>query len=40
MKAAKDVTLSPKTEIAGKFYLKNGAEIFRENPDSVNYLYR
>ena len=34
------VTLSPKTEMARKFHLKNGAEMFRENPDSVNYLYR
>ena len=34
------VTLSPKTEMARKFHLKNGAEIFRENPDTVNYLYR
>jgi hypothetical protein len=34
------VTLSPKTEIARRFHLKNGAEVFRENPDTVNYLYR
>jgi hypothetical protein len=34
------VTLSPKTEMARKFHLKNGAEIYRENTDSVNYLYR
>lgn len=34
------VTLSPKTEMARKFHLKNGAEVFRENPDTVNYLYR
>lgn len=34
------VTLSPKTEMARKFHLKNGAEMFRENPDTVNYLYR
>ena len=34
------VTLSPKTEMARKFHLKNGAEIFRENPDTVNYLYK
>jgi hypothetical protein len=32
------VTLSPKTEMARKFHLKNGAEVFRENPEtSVNY---
>jgi RNA-splicing ligase RtcB len=34
------VTLSPKTEMARKFHLKNGAEIYRENPDTVNYLYK
>jgi hypothetical protein len=34
------VTLSPKTEMARKFHLKNGAEVFRENPDTVNYLYK
>lgn len=33
------VTLSPKTEMARKFHLKNGAEVYRENPDTVNYLY-
>ena len=34
------VTLSPKTEMARKFHLKNGAEVYRENPETVNYLYR
>jgi hypothetical protein len=34
------VTLSPKTEMAREFHLKNGAEVYRENPDTVNYLYR
>ena len=34
------VTLSPKTEMARKFHLKNGAEVFRENEDSVNYEYK
>jgi len=34
------VTLSPKTEMAREFHLKNGAEVFRENLDTVNYLYR
>jgi hypothetical protein len=34
------VTLSPKTEMAERFHLKNGAEKWRENPDSVNYRYR
>lgn len=33
------VTLSPKTEMARKFHLKNGAEVFRENDDTVNYEY-
>ncbi len=33
------VTLSPKTEMARRFHLKNGAEVYRENPTSVNYLY-
>lgn len=33
------VTLSPKTEIARRFHLKNGAIIFRENVDSINYEY-
>lgn len=34
------VTLSPKTEMAKNFHLKNGAEIYRENSDTVNYLYK
>lgn len=34
------VTLSPKTEMARRFHLKNGADVFRENTDTVNYLYR
>jgi len=34
------VTLSPKTEMARKFHHKNGATTFRENPDTVNYLYQ
>jgi hypothetical protein len=33
------VTLSPKTEMARRFHHKNGATTYRENPDSVNYLY-
>jgi hypothetical protein len=33
------VTLSPQTEMARKFHLKNGAKIRRENPTSVNYEY-
>jgi hypothetical protein len=34
------VTLSPKTEMARKFHHKNGAMTYRENSDSVNYLYQ
>lgn len=33
------VTLSPKTEMARRFHHKNGATTFRENSDTVNYLY-
>ena len=33
------VTYSPKTEVAKRFHLKNGAKIYRENIDSVNYKY-
>jgi hypothetical protein len=33
------VTLSPKTEMARRFHLKNGAVVFRENTDTVNYEY-
>ena len=33
------VTLSPKTEMARKFHLKNGAIVFRENGETVNYEY-
>jgi len=33
------VTLSPKTEMARKFHHKNGATTYRENKDSVNYMY-
>lgn len=34
------VTLSPKTEMARKFHLKNGAGIYRENQNTVNYEYK
>jgi hypothetical protein len=34
------VTLSPKTEMARKFHLKNGAEILKENETTVNYEYK
>ena len=33
------VTLSPQTEMARRFHLKNGATIHKENPTSVNYQY-
>ena len=33
------VTLSPKTETAKKFHINNGAIVFRENQDTVNYEY-
>ena len=33
------VTLSPPTELAKRFHLKNGARIFRINVDTVNYEY-
>jgi hypothetical protein len=34
------ITLSPKTDMAHQFHTKNGAVIFRENIDTVNYEYR
>ena len=33
------VTLSPQTEMARKFHLKNGAEVHQTNDTSVNYRY-
>ncbi len=33
------VTLSPKTNLARRFHLKNGAIVFRENVDTTNYEY-
>lgn len=33
------VTLSPTSDMARDFHLRNGAAIFRINPDTVNYLY-
>lgn len=33
------ITLSPKTEMAKKFHLSNGAIILSENEESVNYEY-
>jgi len=34
------VTLSPPTTMARKFHLKNGAVVFRENIETVNYEYQ
>ena len=34
------VTLSPKTEMARTFHLRNGASVLNDNPDSVNYWYK
>lgn len=34
------VTLSPPTELARRFHLRNGASIFRVNEDTVNYEYK
>lgn len=34
------VTLSPKTDMAREFHHRNGATTYRENKDTVNYLYR
>ena len=33
------VTLSPKTEMARKFHLNNGARVLADNETTVNYLY-
>ena len=33
------VTLSPRTEMARRFHIKNGAVVFRENDESTNYEY-
>lgn len=34
------VTLSPPTDMARIFHIRNGAEVLRINADTVNYLYR
>jgi hypothetical protein len=34
------VTLSPPTEMARNFHLKNGASVFRDNQVTVNYEYK
>jgi hypothetical protein len=36
---SKFVTLSPKTEMARKFHLSNGAEVLQDNETTINYLY-
>ena len=33
------VTLSPKTPMAKRFHLKNGASVLRENESTINYEY-
>lgn len=33
------VTLSPPTETARRFHLRNGALVFRSNPETINYEY-
>ena len=33
------VTLSPKTEMARRFHIKNGAFLLQENEDTINYEY-
>ena len=34
------VTLSPKTEMAERFHIRNGAWKHRENEDTINYAYQ
>jgi hypothetical protein len=34
------VTLSPKTEMAKRFHLRNGATVLKENANTVNYEYK
>ena len=33
------LTLSPKSEMAEKFHLRNGAKVFRVNDETINYEY-
>lgn len=33
------VTLSPPTEMARRFHLRNGALVYRSNPETINYEY-
>ena len=34
------ITMSPKTEMAMKFHLKNGAILLQENPETNNFEYK
>ena len=34
------ITMSPKTEMAMKFHLRNGAILLQENPETNNFEYR
>jgi len=34
------VTLSPPTEMARKFHIRNGAQVLRTNEHTVNYIYQ
>ena len=34
------VTLSPKTDLARRFHLRNGARELRENSTTINYIYK
>ena len=34
------VTLSPQTDMAKKFHIRNGAAVFRTNTETVNYEYK
>ncbi|MEY2973124.1 MAG: hypothetical protein RI886_901 [Pseudomonadota bacterium] len=40
LKIKQFVTLSPKTEMARKFHIRNGARIYQENETSINYEYQ
>jgi len=39
-KITRFVTLSPKTEMAERFHLRNGANVYKVNDDTINYEYR
>jgi hypothetical protein len=38
-KITRFLTLSPKSEMAEKFHLRNGAKVFRVNDETINYEY-